>query len=46
LPNDPSGLLPGWTLDPSHLDPNGQRFRDPSGNILDFHKGRPGLPGW
>ncbi len=46
LPNDPSGLPPGWTRDPSHLDPNGQRFRDSGGNVLDFHRGRPGLPGW
>jgi RHS repeat-associated protein len=46
LPNDPSGLPPGWTLDPSHRDPGGQRFRDPNGDMLDWHPGRPGLPGW
>jgi RHS repeat-associated protein len=46
LPDDPSGLPPGWTGDPSHRDPNGQRFRDPAGNSLDFHKGRPGQPGY
>jgi RHS repeat-associated protein len=46
LPNDPSGLPPGWTPDPSHKDPNGQRFRDPSGRPLDWHPGRPGEPGW
>ena len=46
LPNDPSGLPPEWKPDPSHRDPNGERFRDPNGGILDWHKGRPGLPGW
>jgi len=46
VPNDPSGLPPGWTPDPSHKDPNGQRFRDPSGRPLDWHPGRPGEPGW
>lgn len=46
LPNDPSGLPPGWTPDPSHRDPNGERYRDPNGDMLDWHKGRPGLPGW
>jgi len=42
LPSDPSGLPPGWTPDPSHKDPNGQRFRDPSGRPLDWHPGQPG----
>jgi RHS repeat-associated protein len=46
LPDDPSGLPPGWTPDPSHRDPNGQRFRDGKGNKLDFHKGRKGATGW
>jgi len=46
LPLDPSGLGPDWTRDPSHLDPNGSRWRHPSGEYLDFHKGRPGQPGW
>jgi RHS repeat-associated protein len=46
LPNVPSGLPPGWTLDPSHLDPNGQRFRDSSGRELDYHPGRPSETGW
>lgn len=41
LPGDPSGLGPEWTPDPSRRDPNGQRFRDPSGRYVDFHKGRP-----
>lgn len=44
LPNNPSGLPPGWSLDPSHK--YGQRFRDPSGRILDWHPGRQDAPGW
>jgi RHS repeat-associated protein len=46
LPSDPSGLGPDWTQDPTHRNPNGQRFRHPSGDVLDFHKGKPGAPGW
>lgn len=46
LPPDPSGLPPEWTPDPTHQDPNGSRWRHPSGDYLDFKKGRPGLPGW
>jgi RHS repeat-associated protein len=46
LPADPSTLPPEWVRDPSHLDPNGIRYRHPSGDVLDFHKGRTGLPGW
>jgi RHS repeat-associated protein len=46
LPNDPSGLPGDWQLDPSHRDPNGERWRHPSGDSLDWHKGRPGMPGW
>ncbi|BBU64376.1 hypothetical protein MSC49_43110 (plasmid) [Methylosinus sp. C49] len=46
LPSDPGKLAPIWTPDPRHRDPNGQRFTDPEGNILDFHRGRPGSPGW
>jgi hypothetical protein len=45
LPLDPSGLSPDWTRDPSHLDPNGSRWRHPSGEYLDFHRGRPGERG-
>lgn len=40
LPPDPSGLPSGWTRDPSHRAPNGERYRDGRGNTLDFH--RPG----
>ncbi|MFV3409683.1 RHS repeat domain-containing protein [Bdellovibrio bacteriovorus] len=47
LPADPSGLPPGWRLDPSHKDPNGERWRyKDSDRFLDFHKGRPGQKGW
>ncbi|MBI2267030.1 MAG: RHS repeat-associated core domain-containing protein [Armatimonadetes bacterium] len=46
LPSDPTGLPPEWTPDPSHKDPTGQRFRDPSGRPLDWHPGQPGKPGW
>jgi RHS repeat-associated protein len=46
LPKDPSGLPKDWKLDPSHKDPNGERWRSPNGkDYLDFNKGRPGLPG-
>jgi RHS repeat-associated protein len=46
LPIDPSGLPSDWTPDPSHRDPNGERWRHPSGDFLDFNRGRPGMPGW
>jgi hypothetical protein len=46
LPGDPSGLPPGWTPDPTDLDPNGQRFKDAGGRSLDWHPGQPGKPGW
>lgn len=46
LPGDPSGLGPQWTPDPTHQYPNGQRFTNPNGDILDFHKGQSGKPGW
>lgn len=46
LPPDPSQLPPEWQIDPSHTDPNGTRMRNPNGDYLDFHKGRPGEPGW
>ena len=46
LPGDPSGLGPQWTRDPTHRDPNGERWRNPDGDYLDFHRGRPGQRGW
>jgi RHS repeat-associated protein len=45
LPGNPSDLPPNWSPDPSHRDPNGQRWRN-GDDVLDFHQGRPGLPGW
>lgn len=46
LPSNPNGLPSDWTYDPTHRDPNGSRYRDPSGNTLDFDRGRPGQNGW
>lgn len=46
LPATPGGLPPGWKPDSSHRDPNGERWTNGKGDVLDFHKGRPGLPGW
>ena len=46
LPGNPSGLPPEWQPDPSHQDPNGDRYRHPNGDYVDFHKGRPGERGW
>jgi RHS repeat-associated protein len=44
-PVNPAGLGPEWTVDPIHKDPNGTRYKHPSGDVLDWHPGRPGLPG-
>jgi REP element-mobilizing transposase RayT len=46
LPANPSDLPGEWVRDPTHRDPNGQRFRHPDGDVLDFHRGRPGETGW
>ena len=46
LPDDPSGLGPEWVPDPSHLDPNGERYRNPDGQYLDWHPGTEGANGW
>ncbi|MEO6276582.1 RHS repeat-associated core domain-containing protein [Roseateles sp.] len=46
LPATPGGLPPGWKPDSSHRDPNGERWTNGNGDVLDFHKGRPGFPGW
>jgi hypothetical protein len=46
LPPDPSGLPPEWVVDPSHQYPNGTRYKNPNGQILDWHPGQPGKPGW
>jgi len=45
LPNDPSGLPSTWKPDLSHRDPNGERWTNGT-DVLDFHKGRAGSPGW
>lgn len=45
LPSDPSGLPSDWYPDPSHRDPNGERWTNGK-DYVDFHKGRPGMPGW
>jgi len=36
LPDDPSGLPPDWSRDPTHKSPNGSRWRNPQGGCLDF----------
>ena len=46
LPQNPGGLPDTWQYDPGHRDPNGARYRHPNGDVLDFHEGRPGEPGW
>jgi len=46
LPNDPSGLGPEWTPDPTHTPPNGSRWNGPGGIGLDFDQGQPGKKGW
>jgi RHS repeat-associated protein len=45
LPANPSGLGPEWTRDTGHLHPGGERYIGPGGDMLDFHRGRPGEPG-
>ncbi|MGO9265479.1 MAG: RHS repeat-associated core domain-containing protein [Candidatus Binataceae bacterium] len=40
-PSDPSGLPPGWSPDPTHQYPFGQRYKDPFGRWLDWHPGNP-----
>jgi RHS repeat-associated protein len=46
LPANPDGLPSDWTIDTTHRDPNGIRVRHPSGDYLDFHKGRPEENRW
>jgi len=45
LPNDPTGLGPEWTRDPTHLNPNGEKWVNPEGDVLEWHRGQPGKPG-
>ncbi len=46
LPPNPGQLPPPWRVDPGHRDPNGVRYRHPSGRYVDFHRGRDGARGW
>jgi RHS repeat-associated protein len=46
LPNDPNGLPSGWSPDPSHRHPDGERYKNPDGETLDFHPETPGAPGY
>jgi len=47
LPDDPSGLPNGWVKDPSHKNPNGEKWIYPkTGDQLEWHPGQPGKPGW
>jgi RHS repeat-associated protein len=49
LPGDPTKLGPDWKPDPQH-DPGGksgdERYVNPSGDKVDWHKGVPGGKGW
>jgi RHS repeat-associated protein len=44
LPPDPTGLPPGWVIDPTHKYPHGTRYRGPGGDYLDWHPAKPGKP--
>jgi len=46
LPDSPAGLPDGWYHDPSHRNPNGEMWRHPSGDQLEWHPGQEGAPGW
>ena len=46
LPKDPKGLDDRWKLDDRHKNPNGKLFRDPDGNVLEWHQGQPGKHKW
>ena len=46
LPFHSDELPPEWQHENGHQYPHGSRWRHPSGNILDFHQGVPGKPGW
>ena len=46
LPDEPGGLPPDWTQDPTHKDPNSTKWRSPKGGCLEFAPGQPGEPGW
>ena len=46
LPNDPTSLDDRWKIDEGHKNPNGKLFRDPDGNVLEWHQGQKGKRGW
>jgi RHS repeat-associated protein len=46
LPDDPSKLGPDWKPDTDHKAPNDKRYKNPKGDKLDWHKGKPGEKGW
>jgi uncharacterized protein RhaS with RHS repeats len=47
LPDDPSGLPDGWEKDPTHKNPNGEKWVYPkTGDQLEWHPGQKGKPGW
>jgi len=46
LPGDPKDLGPDWHRDPGHKAPNDERYVNPNGDKLDWHKGIPGEKGW
>jgi len=46
LPSDPSQLPDYWQVDSGHKNPNGKLWRDPNGNVLEWHQGQPGKKGW
>jgi len=41
LPGDPKDLGPDWQRDPGHKAPNDERYVNPNGDKLDWHKGKP-----
>ncbi len=45
LPADPTGLSPEWIKDPTHRNPGGEQYKGPGGDILEWHRGRPGQQG-
>lgn len=46
FPSDPSGLGQDWQRDFGHRAPNDERYANPNGDKVDWHKGKPGGKGW
>ena len=47
LPENPSGLPDGWIKDPTHKNPNGEKWIYPkTGDELEWHPKQKGKPGW